>query len=132
MDNQGAWVAIQPGLIPAVSGDLKIRFTITDTCLTRAWIDINDPHLKLTGSISGDIDSMVENSTRWTVVVNGVTVANYPGTELGSFAKQISIGHTLDSADTELEVKIKSWYNWGNDGSPASLILSINVIVELS
>lgn len=128
MDNQGAWVTIQPGLIPAVSGDLKIRFTITDTCLTRAWIDINDPHLKLTGSISGDIDSMVENSTRWTVVVNGVTVANYPGTELGSFAKQISIGHTLDSADTELEVKIKSWYNWGNDGSPASLTLSINSI----
>mgnify|MGYP005738117803 FL=1 len=62
------------------------------------------------------------------MVVNGVTVANYPGTELGSFAKQISIGHTLDSADTELEVKIKSWYNWGNDGSPASLTLSINSI----
>ena len=47
------------------------------------------------------------------MVVNGVTVANYPGTELGSFAKQISIGHTLDSADTELEVKIKSLVQLG-------------------
>ncbi|RJU86341.1 MAG: hypothetical protein DWC02_04505 [Candidatus Poseidoniales archaeon] len=126
VDNQGAWVSIQPGLIPTVSGDLQLRFTITDTCLTRAWVDVNDPHIRIVGSIAGDNTSMVESATRWTLVVNGETVANNDGTAVGSFDIQVPIGHVLDSSDTELEIKIKAWYNWGNDGSPATLSLVIN------
>ena len=125
VDNQGAWVSIEPGLIPSVSGDLQLRFTITDTCLTRAWVDVNDPHIRIVGSIAGDNESM-ENSTRWTVVVNGETVANNDGTEIGAFDMQVPIGYVMDNSDTELEIKIKAWYNWGNDGSAAALSLTIN------
>ena len=128
VDNQGAWVSTEEGLIPSVSSDLQLRFTISDTCLTSARIDINDPHLRVQGSIAGDVSSMVASATRWTVVVNGQTVANNNGTLLGSFDLQLPIGHAMDSSDTELEVTIKSWYNWGNDGSPASLKLMINSI----
>ena len=128
LDNQGAWVQIDEATIPVVSGDLQIRFTITDTCLTKAWIDINDPKLKVQGSIAGDASAMVANATRWTVVVNGQTVANNDGASIGAFDLQIPIGHVLDSSDTELEVKIKAWYNWGNDGSPSSITLHINSI----
>ena len=128
VDNQGAWVSIGEGLIPSVSGDLQLRFTITDTCLTKAWVDINDPNLRVQGTISGDTSSMVASATRWTVVVNGQTVANNNGTETGAFDLQIPIGYVLDSSDTELEITVKSWYNWGNDGSPASLSLRINSI----
>lgn len=128
LDNQGAWVMIDEGTIPVVSGDLQLRFSITDTCLTKAWIDINDPHLRVQGSILGDASAMVANATRWTLMVNGQTVANNNGTAIGNFDFQIPIGHVLDSADTELEVKVKAWYNWGNDGSPSSLSLRINSI----
>lgn len=128
LDNQGAWVMIDEGTIPVVSGDLQLRFSITDTCLTKAWIDINDPHLRVQGSILGDASAMVANATRWTLMVNGQTVANNNGTAIGAFDFQIPIGHVLDSADTELEVKVKAWYNWGNDGSPSSLSLRINSI----
>jgi hypothetical protein len=34
----------------------------------------------------------------------------------------------MKSSDTELEITIKSWYNWGNDGTPASLNLMVNSI----
>ena len=30
-----------------LSSDLQLRFTITDTCLNKAWIDINDPKIRL-------------------------------------------------------------------------------------
>ena len=112
-----------------MSSDLQLRFTITDTCLNKAWIDINDPKIRLQGSISGDASAMFENATRWTVVVNGLTVQNLDATDVGDFDLEIPIGHTFDSTDTELDVKIKVWYNWGNDGSPATLTLQINNIV---
>lgn len=125
-NNQGAWTGIASGTIPVVSGDLELRFTITDTCLTKAWIDINDPHVRVQGSILGDVDAMEESSTRWTLVVNGKTVANNDATMLGSFDYHIPIGHTLDSSDNSIGIEIKVWYNWDNDGSPASVSLRIN------
>lgn len=128
VDNQGAWVTIVPGLIPAVSSDLQLRFTITDTCLSRAWIDINDPQIRVTGSIVGDSGAMSENFTRWTIVVNGETIANNGGTVLGAFDMQIPIGHTMTQTDTELDIIIKAWYNWDNAGAPASLNLLIHEV----
>ena len=101
---------------------------MVNTCLQKAWIDINDPHIRVTGNISGDISSMNTTTTRWTIVVNGQTVANNDGTSLGNFDYQIPIGDVLDSTDTELEIKIKSWYSWENDGSQSSLNLAINNI----
>ena len=128
LDNQGAWVNIDEATIPVVSGDLQLRFTISDTCITKAWIDINDPQLNVQGSIIGDSSAMVANATRWTVVVNGQTVANNDAAAIGSFDLQIPIGHVLDSSDSELEIKIKAWYNWGNDGAPSTLSLRIDSI----
>jgi hypothetical protein len=128
LNNQGAWVTIESGLIPAASSDLQLRFTITDTCLSRAWVDINDPQVRVTGSIVGDSDAMSENFTRWTIVVNGETIANNGAADLGTFDMQIPIGHTMTQSDTELDIIIKAWYNWDNDGAPASLNLLIHEV----
>ena len=127
LGDDGYWVPISEGLIPSVSGDLQVRITIEDTCLIRAWIDINDPHIQVKGSISGDYLSMTSYS-RWTVVVNGITVANNDATLVGNFDIQASIGHTLNPNDTTLDVEIKAWYNWGNNGSAASMILQLTEI----
>ena len=59
---------------------------------------------------------------RWTLVVNGKTVANNDATMLGSFDYHIPIGHTLDSSDNSIGIEIKVWYNWDNDGSPAQSV----------
>lgn len=128
LNDNGAWIAIAEGLIPSVNDDLQLKFTISDTCLSRAWIDINDPHIRVKGSISGDADSMVVNSTRWTIVVNGETIANNDATSIGDFDIQASIGHTFNPSDNTLDVKIKAWYNWGNNGSAASMILQLNEV----
>ena len=117
--------------IPVVSGDLQLRFTITDTYY-EGRIDINDPQLNVRGSIIGDSSAMVANATRWTIVVNGQTVANNDASAIGSFDLQIPIGHVLDSSDSELEIKIKAWYNWGNDGAPSTLSLRTDSIESLS
>ena len=127
-NNQGAWVSIQEGTIPIVSSDLQLRFTITNTCLSKAWIDVNDPKIRVQGSIAGDASAMVENATRWTIVVNGLTVQNLDATNVGDFDLNVPIGHTFDSTDSELDIKIKVWYNWGNDGSPTTLTLHIDNI----
>ena len=128
LDNSGTWQSIDEGTIPSTNSDTQFRFRILDSCLTRAWIDINDPHLLVTGSVSGDISSMNTTTTRWTVVANGITVDNFNGTILGNFVHQIPIGKVMHNSDTELEIKIKSWYNWENDGSAADVNLVINSI----
>ncbi len=127
-NGQGEWISLQDGTIPLISEALELKFTIINTCLTKAWVDINDPKIRVQGNIAGDASAMVENSTRWTIVVNGITVANSDATQLGNFDAQIPIGHTFDSTDTELEIQIKVWYNWGNDGSPTNLTLHIDNI----
>ena len=53
---------------------------------------------------------------------------NSDARDIGDFDLNIPIGHTLDSTDSDLEIKIKVWYNWGNDGSPTNLTLQINSI----
>ena len=50
---------------------------------------------------------MVANATRWTIVVNGQTVANNDASAIGSFDLQIPIGHVLDSSDSEWKSKSK-------------------------
>lgn len=127
LGDDGDWVSISEGLIPSVTSDLQVRITIVDTCLSRAWIDINDPHIQVKGSISGDYLSMT-SYTRWTIVVNGITVANNDAASIGNFDIQASIGHTLNPNDTTLDVEIKAWYNWGNNGSAASMILQLTQI----
>ncbi len=129
LSSDGEWTSMNEGMIPSVTGDLTLRFNITDTCLTSAKIDINDPSLSITGNISGDVTAMNSAATRWTIVVNGETIANNNGTQIGPFDRVIPIGYLLDSDDTELEITIKSWYNWGHDGSPANVSLRINEIV---
>ncbi|MGB1589050.1 MAG: CARDB domain-containing protein [Candidatus Poseidoniaceae archaeon] len=128
LSEEGSWIAISDDTIPNTQADTKFRFTIKDTCLNKAWVDINDPHINVNGSISGDISAMNSTTTRWTIVVNGKTVANYNGTQIGTFDYQIPIGDVLSSSDTEIEVKIKSWYSWENDGSESRVSLTINSI----
>ena len=78
-----------------MSSDLQLRFTITDTCLNKAWIDINDPKIRLQGSISGDASAMFEMQLGG-LVVNGLTVQNLDATDVGDFDLEIPIGHTFD------------------------------------
>lgn len=129
LDNQGAWVSMNEGLIPIVSGDLELRFTILSSCLVRAWVDINDPTIRIQGDVQGDVDAMTANITRWTLVVNGVTVTNQPLAELGAFDLQIPIGAQLDPSTTSLDITIKAWFSWDSSGIPASVGLTVDSIV---
>jgi hypothetical protein len=128
LDNQGAWVNIDEGLIPIVSGDLQIRAHINESCLTRIWIDINDPSINIQGDIVGDSSGMIDSSTRWTVVANGITVANNAGWEIGPFDYDIPIGHVMSPSETTLEIIIKAWFNWGNNGEASTLSIVIDEI----
>nr|MCS5526568.1 hypothetical protein [Candidatus Poseidoniales archaeon] len=129
LDNQGAWVAMDEGLIPTVSGDLELRFTIIGSCLSRAWVDINDPTIRIQGNVHGDVDAMTANITRWTLVVNGVTVTNQPLAELGSFDLQIPIGAQLDTGTTSLDITIKAWFSWDSSGMPATVGLTVDSVI---
>ena len=129
LDNQGAWVAMDEGMIPSVSGDLELRFTILSSCLVRAWVDVNDPTIRIQGNVQGDVDAMTANITRWTLMVNGVTISNQPLAELGAFDLQIPIGAQLDPSSTSLDIAIKAWFSWDSSGIPAAVDLIVNSVV---
>ena len=127
-NDQGEWIEISEKQMPSNQGDVKFRFTINDTCLTKAWIDINDPHLHIVGNIIGDSSFLNSSTTIWTVLVNGIQVAYKSGTNVGGFDYQIPFGHAINSSSSDLEIKIKSWYSWENDGSESSISLQIDKI----
>ena len=128
LDSTSTWISMDEGLIPMVEGDLSLRFTITDTCLKRAWIDINDPTIRIIGSMQGDIIGINSSLSAWIVVVNGVTISNKPVTTIGVFDFELPIGHLMDSESLFLNVTVKAFYTWESDGSDNNLSLVVNRI----
>jgi hypothetical protein len=126
--SSGSWDNISNGLIPIAGEEVMFRFTISNTCLTKAWIDINDPTIHITGNIQGQTIGITENLSAWTVVVNGDTISNNPITDIGNFEMVLPIGHLLDSDILYLNITIKAFFTWDSDGSANSLSVVINSV----
>jgi hypothetical protein len=106
---------------------LKVRVLTDTSCITSVRVDINDPTLSLAGRIYGDGSGINGNLSRWTISVDGTTVANLP-VSVGEFNLQIPIGAYLTPEQTELSIMIKSWFTWDSDGSASTTALEVNSI----
>ena len=105
--SMGAWTAHDTNtLLPNVDA-LHLRVSMNEGCMTRLTVDINDPTLTLTGRIHGDVEGLLESSSRWAAYVNGVVVANEPVTTLGSFQFDLPVGHALAEAENEVEIRLR-------------------------
>jgi len=126
LDDQATWVGISEGMIPIVNGDLSLRFSFDSTCLTRVWVDINDPSIHIDGSVSGDTLGIDLAKSAWTIQVNGNTVSNVNFSTLGAYNLTLPIGHLMSPDSLELEIMIKSFFTWNSDGPANSLSLQVN------
>ena len=106
---------------------LKVRVLTDTSCITSVRVDINDPTLSVAGRIYGDGSGINGNLSRWTISVDGDTVANLP-VSVGEFSHQIPIGAYMTPGQTELNIIIKSWFTWDSDGSASTTALEVNSI----
>ena len=106
---------------------LKVRVLTDTSCITSVRVDINNPTLSLAGRIYGDGSGIDGNLSRWTISVDGTTVANLP-VSVGEFNLQIPIGAYMTPGQTELSIMIRSWFTWDSDGSASTTALEVNSI----
>ncbi len=126
--SMGAWTAHDTStLLPDVDA-LHLRVSMNEGCMTRLTVDVNDPTLTLIGRIHGDVEGLLESSSRWAAYVNGVVVANEPVTTLGSFQFDLPVGHALAEAETEVEIRLGSVFTWDADGSASSIAVEFSKV----
>jgi len=58
------------------SNYVQIKIEVSDSCVSKVWVDINDPKMQLNGQIYGDIDGIDPTYSRWLVFVDDELVRN--------------------------------------------------------
>ena len=111
-------------LLPQALG-YQVRVTVTDSCVDRVWIDVNDPILSLSGRIFGSNDGIDGNYSRWLVFVNDEVVAN-EGMSLGTFTHQWPIGAYMEPGIESLTISVRAWFTWDSDGAESTTALEFN------
>ena len=124
----GDWTSYDTGtLLPDVDA-VHLRVSMNEGCMTRLTVDVNDPTLTLNGRIHGDVEGLLESSSRWAAYVNGVVVANEPVTTLGSFQFDLPVGHAMAEAEDHVEVRLGSVFTWDADGSASSIAVEFTEV----
>jgi hypothetical protein len=106
----------------------RFKLQVEDTCVSRMWVDINDPTITISGSISGSIDGIDPTYSRWLVFVNGMVALNEPIAQLGSFNIAAPIGEFLSLDNESIDIEIKAWFSWNSSGNASTTILNIDDI----
>lgn len=116
-----------PKLIESPDNYYLVRVTIYDGCVSSARIDINDPHLEVTGSIAGDVSGLSQAGSSLRFAMGDYLIEEMP-INLGSFSLSAPIGHALPSHSGSIEFGIASRFQWASDGSPETLVIHIESV----
>jgi hypothetical protein len=105
----------------------SVRITIYDGCVSGVRIDVNDPHIVITGSISGATNGLTTPASSLRIAVGSYLVHTIP-LELGTFSIEIPVGHALPSEGEMLSVGIATRFQWSSDGSAETTVVHVNSI----
>ncbi len=98
---------------------VQIKIEVSESCVSKVWVDINDPKMQLNGRIYGDIDGIDPTYSRWLVFVDGELVRNEP-VEIGQFSISIPLGAYLPHDNSAFDVEIKTWFTWDSIGNEST------------
>ena len=120
------------GYVPVHSGQQienpeygqNIRIELQDGCIHGARVDINDPHLTVSGRVSGGLSGLSEESSYIRFAVGNLLV-HTEEMDSGEFAISIPIGHALPEEDGVLEVGVATRFQWSSNGTAESTIIHI-------
>ena len=93
-----------------------------DGCIQGARVDINDPTLHVSGSVIGDIHSMVPEFAKLRIAMNGEEVASTNISE-GPFSLSASVGHLLTPGGGDIEIGLSARFHWSSDGSSEDIVI---------
>lgn len=104
----------------------NIRFegTLIDGCIKGAAVDINNPTLTVSGSITGSTASMVPGIAFVKFAMNGGELGTYNITQ-GSFTHSFSVGHLLTDGNN-IDLGVSTRFHWSSNGSSESLVVTID------
>ncbi len=119
--------ALTPNTLLPPGEAYRWRLTVTDACVSSAWVDVNDPTLSLSGRVFGTNDGIDPEYSRWLVFVNDQLVSN-EAMNLGSFTHQWPIGEFLEPGTDSYNVLIKAWFTWDSDGNESHTALELHTI----
>ena len=121
----GEFTPLTPNTLLPQGQAYKVRFSVTDACLSSVWVDVNDPSLSMTGRVFGTNNGIDAEYSRWLVFVNDELVSNEP-MDLGEFIHEWPIGAYMAPGSTSITVSIRAWFTWDSDGSASHTAFEVS------
>lgn len=114
------------------SGDLlehpeslqRIRVEIHDGCISGARVDVNDPHLVVSGSVAGQIDGLSSTGSSIRFAIGEYLIESLP-INLGHFTLEVPVGHALPSDSESVNVGVAARFQWSSDGSNETTVIHV-------
>ncbi len=113
---------IPQGLIPSTATYIRFHATLLDGCIHEAMVDINDPTLHVSGSVIGEVHSMVPEFAKLRIAMNGEEVTSVNISE-GPYSVSVSVGHLLTPGGGDIEIGLSARFHWSSDGSSEDIVI---------
>ncbi len=105
----------------------RIRIEILDGCISGARVDVNDPHLNVSGSISGE-DSGLSKPSSSILFAIGENLVHSETIENGQFSFSVPVGYALPSSGEYLEVGVATRFQWSSNGTSQTTVVHVHAM----
>ncbi|MDP6871583.1 MAG: CARDB domain-containing protein [Candidatus Thalassarchaeaceae archaeon] len=125
-ESDGEYVQVQSGEILDQPESLQhIRIEVQDGCISGARVDVNDPHLIVSGSVAGSVSGLSPSGSSIRFAIGEYLVEGIP-IELGDFHFEVPIGHALPSSSESVDVGVAARFQWASDGTNETTVVHID------
>ena len=122
------YTEIQSGnLIEASGSEQYFTVKIEDGCVFGARVDINDPHLIVSGRVSGGFSGLSDGSSSILFAI-GSYLVHSEEMDSGQFAISVPVGYALPEEGGEMRFGVATRFQWSSDGTAESTIVHIGSI----
>lgn len=120
-----AWSQTAFSSILPASEYLQIRVKLSDGCVERVRLDINDPTLHISINVHGDTDSIITNGSRIQVSMQNELIHRFDINAVGTYSHSVSIGDTLPADGESLMLHLASAFTWNDGGDAKDLVVEV-------
>ena len=120
-----AWSQTAFSSILPASEYLQIKVKLSDGCVERVRLDINDPTLHISINVHGDTDSIISNGSRIQVSMQNELIHRFDINTVGTYSHSVSIGDTLPADGESLMLHLASAFTWNDGGDAKALVVEV-------
>ena len=121
----GEYVEISSGDL--VGGEAEIvdfRVQVEDGCISGSRVDLNDPHLIVSGRVSGGFAGLSGESSNIRFAI-GPFLVHTEQMDSGEFEFAVPVGHALPSEDEALRIGVAARFQWSSNGTSENTVVHI-------